>query len=76
MSHENLWFYSIWYFKSIYQKTTKKSMENKILGKSNTCVKERQAQQNSHMIFIISRPIHIPNLKSISYKTAEKSLEN
>ena len=35
-----------------------------------------QAWQNSNLICTMSIPIHIPNLKSISRKTAEKSPEN
>ena len=38
--------------------------------------KVRQTQPNSNLICIMSRQIHIPNFKSISQRTTEKSLEN
>ena len=57
---------------------TKKSPENEILakGKFITHVKEVQTGQKSNLICIMSRPIHIPNFRSVSQKTGEKNLEN
>ena len=52
------------------------SPEIKIQRTIITPVKEDQVWRNSNLICIMSVTLHIPNFKSLSQKTAEKSLEN
>ena len=56
---------------------TKKSPKTKILGRAKSRVKVGQSRQKSDLISIILRKnhIHVPNIKSKSQKTREKSPE-
>ena len=68
-------------YKSISQKTGEKSLENKILAKGNNSFKSRSNATKVkldlyHVKTNVKYKSQIPNLKSISQETTEKSSEN
>ena len=63
---------SIQYLKRMQRRVWKTKFQQRAI----TPVKVRKAWQNSNLNSIKSKPIHLPNFKSISQKTAEKSPEN
>ena len=58
-----------------FTKWKRKVRKTNIQAKGNNSCKSRSTQQNSNLICITWRQIHIQNFKWISQKTAEKSPE-
>ena len=57
-------------------KDRREKFRKQFLQRAITLVKVGQTRQKSNLICFMSREIHIPNFKSISQRTTEKSSEN